>query len=295
MSSLFSDKIKGEEKHEVDEEEEEEEKKKENVNNTNGDDDDYADEKRERLDLIKKLKPLLAKFRDLSIRRNKGKHKMKTFFEKGHEKHGWRNYYHKEEIGKSKRHSLANDKNWKSKFSSYKANPIKSVSATFNGEKSSVVYGKRGSKSSIAKSVNGSWKPQFSTKYDKGNGVELASRKAKITINGKDVLNTVNNINNNNNNQNSTTLAVIAKIEEPKARRIVTSNNANRNELLRINSMKSKDDHQAITKDIMIKPKFKNTRFDDDSHLSVPTSWILPAPFLEARSRVIKAFLKGDI
>ncbi|XP_074599308.1 uncharacterized protein LOC141853752 [Brevipalpus obovatus] len=225
------------------------------------------------------------------------KYDMKKIHSKGHKRHGWKNYYQKEEVGDENRlQKVKKDKEWKKRFASFKQ-PI--VEAGISGHRTTLIVGKKGKKiKSSKKGVD-----QVSS-FDKGHGVQIAGKRAKISLNGHDL-------------KSKSKVKIGAYVKKKFPKEVQFDDDEDGEELrprsessmeknlpgkgkekikksLKIETKVENEKRKKNSKDFNMIPKPKSSTSNDQSG-SVPSTWLLSQPILQARSRVIKAFLRGEI
>lgn len=111
----------------------------------------------------------------------------------------------------------------------------------------------------------------------------MAIKNAKVAIDGREIA--------------DLSKSTINKIKKPKS--AVKEVDSRTHDPIKIEtSGKINKDKKHVLKRLRVTPKIvriKDMPFQGHTSFEVPPSWLLPQPFLDARSRVIKAFLKGDI
>lgn len=100
--------------------------------------------------------------------KEEGKLGVYWFKDSGHKKHGWKNVYHKEEWGDSKKfHDIFHDKDWKKKWNKWDNSKEKSKRSKYQSDKERYASKKLADEKKFAKGGHKKWKHEHGSGYEK--------------------------------------------------------------------------------------------------------------------------------
>lgn len=100
--------------------------------------------------------------------KEEGKLGVYWFKDSGHKKHGWKNVYHKEEWGDSKKfHDIFHDKDWKKKWNKWDNSKEKSKGSKYKSEKKRYAAKKLDDEKKFEKGGHKKWKKEHGSGYEK--------------------------------------------------------------------------------------------------------------------------------
>lgn len=100
--------------------------------------------------------------------KEEGKLGVYWFKDSGHKKHGWKNVYHKEEWGDSKKfHDIFHDKDWKKKWNKWDNSKEKSKGSKYKSEKKRYAAKKLDDEKKFEKGTKKKWKKEHGSGYEK--------------------------------------------------------------------------------------------------------------------------------
>lgn len=100
--------------------------------------------------------------------KEEGKLGVYWFKDSGHKKHGWKNVYHKEEWGDSKKfHDIFHDKDWKKKWNKWDSSKEKSKGSKYKSDKKRFSSKKLDDEKKVEKGGHKKWKHEHGSGYEK--------------------------------------------------------------------------------------------------------------------------------